>query len=130
MIGSRIALYKSEIEALGRAFDPMSVALARDVYVARDAADKAAALERNARQRQRIIDVARAPGQSGGSHVLAYAQSASGNEAAALYGSPDEIAHKLEALRAAGVHYILASFGGLSRDSLRRFAREVATLFN
>ena len=130
VIAKRIALYKAEVEALGRTYDSMSVALARDIYVARDAADKTAAIERNARQRQRIIDVARAPGQSGGSHVLAYAQSASGNEEAALYGSPDEIARKLETLRAAGVHYILASFGGLSRDSLRRFAHEVTPAFS
>lgn len=129
VIAKRIALYKAEVEALGRIYDPMSVALARDAYVARDAADKAAAIERNARQRQRIIDVARAPGQNGGSHVLAYAQSASGNEEAALYGSPDEIARKLDTLRASGVHYILASIGGQSRDSLRRFAREVTSAF-
>lgn len=129
VIAERIALYRAEVEARGRVFDPMSVALARDVYVARDAADKSAALERNARQRQRIIDVARTPGRSGGSHVLAYADSASGNEAAALYGSPDEIARKLEALRAAGVHYVLGSMGGGSRDTLRRFAREIAPAF-
>ncbi len=129
VIGERIAQFKSEVEALGRVFDPMSVAVARDVYVARDAADKQAALERNARQRQRTIDVARAPGQTGGSHVLSYASSASGNEAAALYGNPDEIARKLEALQAAGVTYLLCSMGGGSRDSLRRFAREIAPAF-
>ena len=71
------------------------------------------------------VKAVRAPGVSGGSHVLAYAQSASGNEAAALYGSPGEIARKLDALREAGVHYVLASMGGGSRDSLRRFAREL-----
>ncbi len=129
VIAHRIALYKSEVEARGRTYDPMNVALARDVYIARDEADKQAALERSARQRQRIIDVARAPGQSGGSHVLAYADSASGNEAAALYGSPDEIARKLEALHAAGVRYVLASMGGASRDSLRGFAREIVPAF-
>jgi alkanesulfonate monooxygenase SsuD/methylene tetrahydromethanopterin reductase-like flavin-dependent oxidoreductase (luciferase family) len=129
VLAERIAQYKTEVEARGNTFDPMRVAVARDVYVARDTADKTAALERNARQRQRIIDVARAPGQSGGSHVLAYAQSASGNEASALYGSPDDIARKLDALRAAGVHYVLASMGGGSRDSLRRFAREIAPAY-
>jgi alkanesulfonate monooxygenase SsuD/methylene tetrahydromethanopterin reductase-like flavin-dependent oxidoreductase (luciferase family) len=129
VIAQRIALYKSEVETHGRVFDPMSVALARDVYIARDAADKQAALERNARQRQRIIEVARAPGQTGGSHVLAYADSASGNEAAALYGSPEDIARKLDALYAVGVRYVLASMGGASRDSLRRFAREIVPAF-
>ena len=129
VIGERIAMFKAEIQAHGRVFDPLSVAVARDVYVARDATDKQAALERNARVRQRTIDVARAPGQTGGSHVLSYADSATGNEAAALYGNPDEIARKLEALKKAGVCYLLASMGGGSRDSLRRFSREIAPNF-
>jgi len=107
----------------------MTVAVARDVYVARNADDKAAALERNARMRQRTIEVARTPGQQGGSHVLSYAGSASGNEAAALYGDPDEIARKLEILHSAGVRYVLCSMGGGSRDSLRRFAHEIAPGF-
>ena len=127
--GERIAQFKAEVEARGRVFDPMSVAVARDVYVARDDTDKKAALERNAKMRQRTIDAARAPGQTGGSHVLSYAESASGNEAAALYGNPDEIARKLETLRAVGVHYMLANMGGGSRVSLRRFAREIVPAF-
>ena len=129
-IGSRIALFKAAVEARGRRFDPMSVAVARDVYVARDAADRTAALARNARSRQRTIEVARTPGQRGGSHVLAYAAAPDGNEAAALYGTPDQIAAGLEALRAAGVHYILANMGGATHTSLRRFAREIAPAFD
>jgi alkanesulfonate monooxygenase SsuD/methylene tetrahydromethanopterin reductase-like flavin-dependent oxidoreductase (luciferase family) len=129
-IAERIAYFKAQVEALGRRFDPMSVAVARDVYVARDGADKARALERNARMRQRTIEVARAPGQARGSHVLAYADSVAGNEAAALYGSPDEIAVKLEQLQAGGVRYLLANMGGASRESLRRFAREIAPAFD
>ena len=51
-------------------------------------------------------------------------------EAVALYGTPDEIMEKLEALRAAGVAYVLGSFGGSSRENIRRFAREVVPAFN
>ena len=130
VIGERIRQFKAEVEARGRVFDPLSVAVARDVYVARDARDKQAALERNARARQRTIDVSRAPGQTGGSHVLSYATSATGNEAASLVGDPDEIARKLEALDSAGVSYVLASMSGGSRESLRRFAREIAPSFS
>ena len=68
--------------------------------------------------------------RGGGSHVLQYAEAAEGNETSALYGSPDEIAAGLERLRAAGVHYVLASMGGQSRASLRRFAREIAPAFD
>ena len=127
--GERIALFKSEVEARGRAFDPAQVALARDVYVARDAADKMAALERNARLRQRTVEVSRTPGREGGSHVLSYEHTAEASESVALYGAPDEIVKKLEALRAAGVQYVLANIGGGSRESLRRFAREIMPAF-
>jgi alkanesulfonate monooxygenase SsuD/methylene tetrahydromethanopterin reductase-like flavin-dependent oxidoreductase (luciferase family) len=127
--GERIALFKSEVEGRGRAFDPAQVALARDVYVARDAADKMAALERNARLRQRTVEVSRTPGREGGSHILSYEHTAEASESVALYGTPDEILRKLEALRAAGVQYVLANIGGGSRESLRRFAREVMPMF-
>lgn len=128
-LGERIALFRAEVEARGRIFDPMQVAVARDVYVAKDEADKAAALERNARARQRILDVSRAPGRQGGSHILAYDHTAASREAVALYGTPDAIVEKLEPLRAAGVRYILANIGGDSRVSLRRFAREIVPAF-
>ena len=42
--------------------------------------------------------------------------------------TPDEIAAKLEALRAVGVDYVLLSGQG-SRDNLRRFAREIMPTF-
>jgi len=128
-IGERIAMFKTEVEARGRTFDPMSVAVARDAYVAKDEADRKAALARAASVRRRTIEVSRAPDREGGSHILSYDHSDAGNEAAALYGSPDEIMTKLEALRAAGVAYVLANFGGNSRVSLKRFAREIAPAF-
>jgi alkanesulfonate monooxygenase SsuD/methylene tetrahydromethanopterin reductase-like flavin-dependent oxidoreductase (luciferase family) len=128
VVGERIALYRAEVEARGRKFDPLSVAVARDAYVAAGKADKLAALERNARSRQRTVAVSQTPGRKGGSHVLGYEHTAASNEAVSLVGSPDEIRGKLDALRAAGAEYVLASFAG-SRDSLRRFAREIAPAF-
>jgi alkanesulfonate monooxygenase SsuD/methylene tetrahydromethanopterin reductase-like flavin-dependent oxidoreductase (luciferase family) len=129
MIGERIALFKAEVEARNRIFDPMQVAVARDVHVSSSDADKRAALERNVRSRQRINEVSRFPGQKGGSHQLAYEHTPERTEAVALYGTPGEIMEKLEALRSAGVAYVLGSFGGGSRESLRRFAREVVPAF-
>jgi len=129
VIAGRIALFKAEVEARGRVFRPLDVAVARDVHIAKDAADKAAAIERNVKSRQRIYAVARDPSRPGGSHQLAYQHTPEATEAVALYGSPDEVLQKIEALRAAGVHYVLASFGASSRESLRRFAREVAPAF-
>jgi alkanesulfonate monooxygenase SsuD/methylene tetrahydromethanopterin reductase-like flavin-dependent oxidoreductase (luciferase family) len=128
VVGERLALFKAEVEARGRVFNPMEVALARDLYVARDRADKEAALERRRRLNQRIIDVARAPDQKGGSHILSYAE-AGDTGRNTLYGTPDEIFDKIQALRAVGVEYILVSIGGGARESLRRFAREIMPEF-
>jgi alkanesulfonate monooxygenase SsuD/methylene tetrahydromethanopterin reductase-like flavin-dependent oxidoreductase (luciferase family) len=46
----------------------------------------------------------------------------------ALFGTPDDIARKLEALHAGGVEYVLINFGG-SRDNIRRFAGDVMPAF-
>jgi hypothetical protein len=51
-----------------------------------------------------------------------------------MYGSPDEIGQRLEALRDAGVGYVLLNGGGSGggargRDSLRRFARDIMPRF-
>ncbi len=43
-IGERIALFKAECEARGRAVDPMDVAVVPNLHVARDADDASAAL--------------------------------------------------------------------------------------
>jgi alkanesulfonate monooxygenase SsuD/methylene tetrahydromethanopterin reductase-like flavin-dependent oxidoreductase (luciferase family) len=56
------------------------------------------------------------------------------NEISAMYGSPDEIVPRLEALRDVGAGYVLINGGGSGggargRESLRRFARDVMPLF-
>jgi alkanesulfonate monooxygenase SsuD/methylene tetrahydromethanopterin reductase-like flavin-dependent oxidoreductase (luciferase family) len=128
-IGERIALYRAEREASGHAFDPMQVAVARQVYVAKDNADRQAALERLAKYTQRTVAVSRAPDGKAGSHVLAYADKAGGTEANALYGTPDEICRKLEALNGAGAEYLLLTISG-GKEQLRRFARDIMPEFS
>ena len=129
-LGERIALFKAAVEARGQTFDPMTVAVARDVYVSKDEADTRAALDRNARARQRILEVSQFPGRKGGSHMLAYDHSVAIHEAVAIYGQPDAVMTKLEALQAVGVRYVLANIGGDSRESLRRLARDIVPAFS
>src|ERR1700729_115808 len=83
-IAERIGFYKAERKAQGFGFDPMQVAVARQLYVANDEADKQAALKRQAVYTQRTVDVSRTPAGKGGSHVLAYADKAGGTEGNAL----------------------------------------------
>jgi alkanesulfonate monooxygenase SsuD/methylene tetrahydromethanopterin reductase-like flavin-dependent oxidoreductase (luciferase family) len=130
-LAERIGVYKSAREAQGLAFNPMQVTVARQLYVAKNEADKQDALKRQAEYTQRTIASSRRPeAQPGkaGSHVLAYADKQGATEENALYGTPDEIAAMLEALQNAGVDYILLTIAG-GREQLRRFAREIMPAF-
>jgi alkanesulfonate monooxygenase SsuD/methylene tetrahydromethanopterin reductase-like flavin-dependent oxidoreductase (luciferase family) len=120
-IGERIALYRDE---RGASFDPMQVAVARQVYVARNQADADAALARQAMYTRRTVDASRAPGRSGGSHVLAYAGKAGGTEENAMFGTAAAIVAELNALHAVGAEYVLLTLAG-GAGQLRRFAAEV-----
>jgi alkanesulfonate monooxygenase SsuD/methylene tetrahydromethanopterin reductase-like flavin-dependent oxidoreductase (luciferase family) len=124
LTGQRIAHYQRELQAAGHAWHPMRVAVARQFWVADNAADKEAALQRQAAANDRLLALSRGPASRPGSHILGYAS----REEHALIGTPDEIAGKLAALRAAGVDYVLLS-GASSRANLRRFAREIMPAF-
>jgi alkanesulfonate monooxygenase SsuD/methylene tetrahydromethanopterin reductase-like flavin-dependent oxidoreductase (luciferase family) len=75
------------------------------------------------------VSVSRAPGQTGGSHVLAYADRSGATEEHALCGTPEEICVKLEALNDAGARYVLLTVLG-GKEQLRRFAQEVMPAFS
>jgi alkanesulfonate monooxygenase SsuD/methylene tetrahydromethanopterin reductase-like flavin-dependent oxidoreductase (luciferase family) len=127
--GEKIALFKAECAAIGRRFDPMQVAVARDLYVAKNQADKEVALERHLESSNRTLEVARAANRKGGSHILSYDNAPGGTEAHTMYGTPDEIIAKLDAMRAAGVGYVLFNIPGGARESLRRLASEILPAF-
>src|SRR5207248_5716359 len=57
-----IAQFKSDVEARGRAWDPMQVGIARAVHIAKDADDLATALERRYQGHVRINNLSRRPG--------------------------------------------------------------------
>ena len=122
-ISERIGVYKAERKARGLTFDPAQIAVARQLYVAKDEADKQAALVRQAAYTQRTVDVSRAPGGKSGSHVLAYVGKKGGTEENAMYGLPDEIRAVLQDLQKAGADYILLIASGTAQ--LHRFAHEI-----
>jgi alkanesulfonate monooxygenase SsuD/methylene tetrahydromethanopterin reductase-like flavin-dependent oxidoreductase (luciferase family) len=129
-VGERIAIYKSALEQHGRVFDPTNVGVARAFYVAKDLADKEAAVERRMEAQRRLASVSSAPGTKNTASIMAYSDTREASEESALYGNPDEIAVKLEKLRKLGVEYVLLNGGGgLVHDSLGRFARELMPHF-
>src|ERR1700689_2086823 len=108
----------------------MEVGVARAFYVAKDATDKEAALERRLEAQRRLEAISKAPdGTKSKASIMAYSDTREASEESALYGTPEEIAAKLEKLRTLGVEYVLLNGGGPAHESLRRFAREVMPSF-
>ena len=104
-IAARIATYRAGLGS--RPFDPMNVAVARNLHIAGTAAQTAGARRRLTAGTNRILGAARDPGNpERGSHVLAYQQPGAA-EAHALYGTPDQVAEGLGELQQAGVSYVL-----------------------
>jgi alkanesulfonate monooxygenase SsuD/methylene tetrahydromethanopterin reductase-like flavin-dependent oxidoreductase (luciferase family) len=124
LIIERFNIYKAEVEASGRRFEPQDVGVARAFYVAKDAADKRKAVETRLANQRRMTELATAPGAMKSS-MLSFDYTLDAAEESALYGTPDEIAAKLDRLRAAGVEHVLLNGPGGSVENLRRFAREV-----
>ncbi len=127
-IGERIAIFKTAVESSGRRFDPMSVAVARSVYVVTTAAEREQAIAARMASRDRTERLAASPDGQHRSSINSYAEGREGAEAGVLYGTPDEICATLQALRELGAEYVLInSPGGLK--SLRRFAAEIMPTF-
>src|SRR3989449_1728454 len=123
-IGERSALFKSEVEKRGRAFDPMSVAVTRSINVVGTSAELQKAFETRIAARRRIDWLTLRPDGTNQKRVISDEAICAG----ALYGTPDAIAVKLEALREVGAEYVLLNSAG-GPPSLRRFAREVRPTF-
>ena len=128
-VGERLALFRAECEVRGRTFDPMDVAVARNLHVAHDAADAQTALAQLAQAHAGMIALSQHPDRRNQSHITAYAGAPGATEASALYGTPDRIAAELEALRAVGVEHVLLHGGESTRQSIRRFSTEIMPAF-
>ena len=134
-VGRSIAAYRDAVEKSGRRFDPLSVGVTRAFFVCDSAEEKEAALTRRLANRVRQLKLATQPDGT----VLGGPDRATGdpdavNRNSAMYGTPEDIAEKLDELRRAGVGYVLINGGGSGgghrgRQSLRRFAREVMPHF-
>jgi len=134
-VGRSIAIFREAVEAKGEPWDPMRVGVTRAFYVTDDAREREAGLERRLANRLRQLKLATTPdGRVLGGPDRADGDPVEINLASAMYGPPDEISKKIQALRDAGAGYLLLNGGGSGggergRASLRRFAREVMPAF-
>ena len=115
MIAEEVALFKSEVESLGRVFNPMSVAVARSVNLVDSTAEYDQALESRMAARRRTQNLALRPD---------FQDTRDSAEAGTIYGSPDQVSEKIQALHDIGIEYVLLNApAGIS--TLRRFAKDV-----
>ena len=126
----RFDTYRTAMLANGRAFDPLQVGVARSFFVADTPEEKAAAVARRVAAQRRMHAISQRPDGANTASIMAVADTIEASEESALYGTPDEICRKLERLRAAGISYVLLNGGGMSRQNLQRFAREVMPHFS
>ena len=124
-----VAQFKNDVTHRGRNYNPMEVGVARAVHIAKDEDDLAAALERRFQGHMRINRLSERPGDTRERFVHDERETRRVCDETALFGTPDQIARKLEGLRAGGVEYVMINFGG-SRENIRRFARDVMPAFS
>jgi len=124
-----VAQFKNDVTQRGRAYNPMEVGIARAVHIAKDKDDLAAALERRFQGHMRINRLSERPGETRDRFVHDERETRRICDETALFGTPDQIARKIEALRAGDVEYVMINFGG-SRENIRRFARDVMPAFS
>ena len=91
--------------------------MSRAFFVARNAEDKAKAIEARLANQTRLAKLSQTPGGDSKSSMLSFDQTLDAAAESAMFGTPDEIAEKLARLRAAGVeHMLLNGPLGLARE--------------
>ena len=125
-----VAQFKADVEKRGRRYDPMEVGIARAIHFADTREELEAAQIRRFQGHVRINNLSRRPD---GDDRDRFARDDEEEvrrlcDETAIFGTPDDIAKKLEALRDGGVEYVLINFGG-SIKNIRRFAREIMPAF-
>ncbi len=125
----RFRTYRDAVEDSGRAFDPMTVGVARGLQIVRDDDERAQAVERRMQALERMN---RHATSADGSYVSSMASDPDLLKAAeqgTLIGTPDEIVERIRQLRNGGVEYILLSGTRNASDVLKTFSEEVMPAF-
>jgi len=118
-IVEEVNLFKSLVEAKGETYDPMRVGVARSVNIVDTKADYDAAIDARMAGRRRTQNLAQRPDFEDTREIA---------ELGTIYGTPDQVAEKIQDLKDAGIEYVLLNCpSGI--ETLRRFAKEVMPAF-
>lgn len=122
VIIERLNIFKRALAACGRRYDPMEVAVARGLMIARTAEER----EQAVAARMQALGMLNTFGSSQSS-MMSDTNLRKAAEDGTLIGTPEEIARRLELLRAQGVDYVLLATS--HPPTLRTFAKEIMPAF-
>ena len=119
VIVDEVSMYKSEVESLGRTFDPMSVAVARSVNIVSSNNEYEEAVTNRMAARRRTQE-----------HALqsSFQDTREAAEAGTIYGSLDHVTKEMQTLHEAGIEYVLLNCPA-GMPTLRSFAKDVMPSF-
>lgn len=126
-IGRRIAAYREACAANGRKFDPAHIGTTRAFHITSSEAETREALEHHQHVLANNRRLSADPNAAGGVHAPPMA---TGNpEEIWLIGSVEQIAQRVEKLKANGAEYLLLLDATGDTGSLKRFSEEIMPLF-
>lgn len=131
IIGERVAIYRKAVEAAGRTFDPLSIGVTRSLCLAVNEREREQQINARGTFLEHVRQLTVNPHATWSSLAVPSSPEAArtATEQCALLGTPEEVVQRLQQLQSLGVEYVLLMDFGLSRESLRLFAREVMPAF-
>ena len=128
VILERLGIFKQALQLAGRTYDPLGVAVARGLFIARNEEEREAAIAARIKSQEVMNAFATTTGQKLKSSMASDTNLRKAAVEGVLLGTPDEIIERLKWLEAQGVDYVLLS--SPAPDGLRIFAEEIMPAFS
>jgi len=127
VIFERLRIYKEAVATAGREYDPLGVAVARGLLIAKTDVEREAAIAGRMKKLEVMNAFGRSPKGDRKSSMVSDDDLYKATVEGTLIGTPDEIIERLQSLQAEGVDYVLLATA--APDALRTFAKEVMPAF-
>jgi alkanesulfonate monooxygenase SsuD/methylene tetrahydromethanopterin reductase-like flavin-dependent oxidoreductase (luciferase family) len=121
-VTERLGIYLNAQEKHGLARDAGKCGVTRALHIIKSESERQKAYDRRRETIKKIGDLAKRPGAVSPS---TFADVDIANDDAALIGTPEEIAERLQKLSDGGVEYVLLTNATATRDSLETFMRDI-----
>jgi alkanesulfonate monooxygenase SsuD/methylene tetrahydromethanopterin reductase-like flavin-dependent oxidoreductase (luciferase family) len=127
VILERLETFKQALPAAGRDYDPLGVAVARGLLIARNEEEREAAIAQRMKSQEVMNAFGTAADRKTKSSMVSDADLRKAAVEGVLLGTPEEIIERLKWLEARGVGYVLLA--SRAPDGMRIFAEEVMPAF-